>query len=152
MYTRKAPAAVSSVVTAFGVGGWPGAGFRLAASGAGPLSQNVRYVFAVALSAVTFIEIDVASVGMSPAQVVLTPEELKTAVSVACSADVRVPTFSLGRVSTSLHGTIWMSTGRDPEDWSAATKCWVVSPMREPATTPIETINAVVRRNRCCAR
>lgn len=44
LYTLNAPPSDSAAMTAFGVGGSPGAGFRLAASGNSPSGYTVRKV------------------------------------------------------------------------------------------------------------
>ena len=98
------PVGESATVTAFGVGGWPGDGFRLEACGRPvPLGQIVRYVNSVASTVVTFSETPVAVSGI-PTQSPGSPWTVTVTTSPGPNGDDFDPTVEVGRVSRIRHG------------------------------------------------
>ncbi len=96
----------SPVVTAFGVGGWPGTGLRLDESGCvAPVAQTVRKVGMVASTAVMLRETPVAVLGM-PVQRPLSPCADTVCTSPTPRGVAFGPTWNSGRVSRTRHGVI----------------------------------------------
>src|SRR4051794_40615974 len=139
LYAEIAPIADRPTVTWFGIGAPPRTTLRFDAVGLGSASEGkmVTYESAVGLTAVTFVAMPVAFVGM--VQFPLVPHTANVAASAAASGVDRVPTVPApGRVSTRRHGTI--GTYEDaapllaaPADWTNPTAV-TVAPASAAAT------------------